>query len=303
MGVRGGIAGVAAALLLTLGPGAAAAPAQRWDIRASGPPLPVTRCNVAQPTTAPAVPTDRRPACPGAAAGLRAAPDDADPDCEPVNRLFGGEIRRIPTEEPLVALTFNAAWNEDGLAVVLAELRRQHAPATFFLTGEFADGHPAAVRAIAAEHGVANHSYDHPELADLTPDDLRAQVLDTDRAIRRAAGAVPLPFYRFPFSDTTPDAIAEVNALGYADIEFTQDTKGYLGLDGGMTVDKAVQRAVDALRPGMILQMHLGTGADPGPNLDAQALPRIVEAIHARGYRITDLRALLDEPASGCSGA
>ncbi|MGK4580077.1 polysaccharide deacetylase family protein [Kitasatospora sp. HPMI-4] len=213
----------------------------------------------------------------------------------PVTRLFGQAVRVMPTTHRVVALTFNAAWDETGLTEVLATLRREHAPATFFLTGQYAERHPAAARAMAAEHGIGNHSYRHPEFTGLTPGQQREEVLRADRAIRAATGAVPLPFFRFPYSATTPQGITTVNSLGFADIEFTTDTKGYLGTAGGMTVDRAVARALDRLAPGEIIQLHVGTSDGLAPALDAEALPQIITAVRARGYEITDLRTLLTD--------
>jgi peptidoglycan/xylan/chitin deacetylase (PgdA/CDA1 family) len=211
----------------------------------------------------------------------------------PVEKLFGSEVRRIPTTRRVVALTFNAAWEETGVDAALAVLRERKAPATFFLTGQFAERHPAAARAMAAEHGIGNHSYSHPRFGGLTSGEAAEEVLRADRAIRRASGAVPLPFFRFPYSATTARGIADVNALGFADIEFTADTNGYLGTAGGMTVQKAVDRAIAALTPGEIVQMHVGTPDGHGPALDVLALPRIIDALHARGYQVVDLRSLL----------
>ena len=211
----------------------------------------------------------------------------------PVEHLFGSENRSIPTDEKVVALTFNAAWNDAGLDAVLAELRNRSVPATFFLTGDFADRHPAAARAMAAEHGIGNHSYSHPQFSGLSSDEVADEVMRADDAIRRATGTEPLPFFRFPYGETTPQGIADVNALGFADIEFTADTNGYLGTDGGMTVDRAVARAVEALVPGEIVQMHVGASDGQGPVLDAEALPLIIDAVQERGYRIVDLRTLL----------
>ncbi|MFF2659807.1 polysaccharide deacetylase family protein [Kitasatospora sp. NPDC058032] len=216
--------------------------------------------------------------------------------------LLGHEVRRLPTEEHVLAVTFNAAWNDDGLPEVLTALERRGVGAAFFLTGRFAEQYPAAARTLAdAGHGLANHSYDHSPLAGLTADGLREQVRRTDRAIRAAVGTGPLPFYRFPYGETTPEAIEVVNALGRADIEFTQDTNGYLGTVGGMTVPKAVERAVAALVPGAILQLHLGSSPSNGPGLDPAALPLILDAAEARGYRVTTLDAFLD-PATGLPG-
>lgn len=211
----------------------------------------------------------------------------------PLGRLFGTEIRRLPTKEHVIALTFNAAWDDTGLATVLKVLHQRKAPATFFLTGQFAERHPQAARSMAtAGHGIANHSYDHPSFGALPRQEREREVQQADRAIRRATRTVPLPFFRFPYSATTPQGIADVNALGFADIEFTADTNGYIGTAGGMTVHKALARAMDALVPGEIVQLHVGAYRGRPP-LDAQALPQIIDALRARGYRITDLRTLL----------
>ncbi|MEV6654358.1 hypothetical protein [Streptomyces sp. NPDC051219] len=65
-----------------------------------------------------------------------------------------------------------------------------------------------------------------------------------------------------------------------------------------MTVEKAAARALDALIPGAILQIHVGTPGT-GPVIDAQALPEIIDAVQARGCRIVDLRTLLEGGRAG----
>ncbi|MEV7520517.1 polysaccharide deacetylase family protein [Streptomyces sp. NPDC091371] len=210
----------------------------------------------------------------------------------PPAELLGEEIRRIPTSREVVALTFNAAWDESGIDTVLGELRRRKLSATFFPTGLFAEAHPAAVRAMGAAHGLGNHSHSHPYFDDLSTQERAQEVRRADAAIRAASGAEPLPFFRFPYSATSEESVADVNDLGYAAIEFTTDTNGYLGPDGGMSVDEAVERAVDALAPGAILQMHVGSTGD-GVVLDALALPRIIDAVQDAGYEVIDLRELL----------
>ncbi|MEU9115132.1 polysaccharide deacetylase family protein [Streptomyces sp. NPDC048483] len=225
------------------------------------------------------------------------------PAPDAVRKLYGSENRTMRTRRRVMALTFNAAWNEKGIATVLGVLRRRHAPATFFLTGDFAHRYPAQARTLAAAgHGIGNHSYSHPHFAALRPSERAADVLKADRALRAATGAAPLPFFRFPYSETSPQEIAEVNALGFADIEFTTDTNGYLGTPGGMSVRRAVRRAVGALEAGAILQMHVGSRDGRDSVLDAQALPGIIDAVRARGYEITDLRDLLGAREIGCHG-
>lgn len=198
-----------------------------------------------------------------------------------------------------MALTFNAAWDESGIETVLAELRRRKLSATFFPTGQFAEAHPAAVRAMAVAHPLGNHSYSHPYFDDLSTAERADEVRRADAAIRTAARAEPLPFFRFPYSSTTPESIADINDLGYAAIEFTTDTNGYLGPEGGVSVDDAVERAIDAFTPGAIIQMHVGSTGN-GIVTDAEALPRIIDAAQSGGYEIIDLRRFLTSaPAIG----
>ncbi|GAA3387054.1 polysaccharide deacetylase family protein [Streptomyces roseoviridis] len=255
-------AGLTAALLWTFAQGPVARPAET----VTPPPRPVS------------VPASDHK---GQPPGLRA--------------LFGSENRVMRTRERVIAVTFNAAWNDAGVNSVLGELARRRTPATFFLTGDFAGRHPAVVRRIAvAGHGLGNHSFSHPRFKDLTETGRRHEVVATDRALRAAgAGRALTPFFRFPYSETSPAHIKEVNALGFAAVEFTTDTNGWKGTEGGMTVDRAVGRAVDALRPGAVLQMHVGASQGRTEVIDAQALPRILDALTARGYRVIDLRTLL----------
>lgn len=233
---------------------------------------------------------------PGASAAADAPPrGTAAADEEGLRALFGSENRVLRVHERVVAVTFNAAWNDAGLARVLGKLDRRRTPATFFLTGDFADRLPEAVKRIAgAGHGLGNHSYSHPYFKDLTEAGRRHEVRAADRALRAAgAGAALTPFFRFPYGETAPAHITEVNRLGFADIEFTTDTNGWKGTSGGMTVDRAVSRAVEALRPGAVLQMHVGASGGRTEVIDAEALPRILDAFAARGYRVIDLRTLL----------
>ncbi|GAA0593785.1 polysaccharide deacetylase family protein [Streptomyces crystallinus] len=205
-------------------------------------------------------------------------------------------LRRIPTRRRVVALTFNAAWNEAGLDTVLSVLSHHGLPATFFVTGQFAERHTCAMRTIAAAgHGIGNHSYSHPDYRHITRAQGQSDMDRADRAIRKAIDAPPAPFFRFPYSEPTANGIVDANARGWTNVEFTTDTRGYVGRTGGMTVALAAARAAETLAPGQILQMHVGTPDEqrPEPVLDALALPRIIRHLHANDYRVGDLRTLL----------
>jgi peptidoglycan/xylan/chitin deacetylase (PgdA/CDA1 family) len=89
----------------------------------------------------------------------------------------------------VVALTFDAGANADGVASILATLRRDHVPATFFLTGAFVREYPAAAQAIAAAGGrIGDHTVSHPRLTQLSDAAVRQQILGAAQQITAVTG-------------------------------------------------------------------------------------------------------------------
>jgi peptidoglycan/xylan/chitin deacetylase (PgdA/CDA1 family) len=207
------------------------------------------------------------------------------------------ELRRqdltlLPTSRQIVALTFDAGANADGLPSILATLADKGVPATFFLTGQWAAANPAGVAAIrAGGHRVGNHSMTHPAFTGLSDAALREEVLTAERAIR-TAGADPRPLFRFPLGDRDPRTIAAVNEAGYVPIRWTVDTLGWQGTSGGRSAQEVVDRAVAALQPGEIVLMHVGSNPDDGSILDADALPEMITRMRAAGYDFVTLDEL-----------
>jgi peptidoglycan/xylan/chitin deacetylase (PgdA/CDA1 family) len=78
-----------------------------------------------------------------------------------VDQLAGrypGCLYRVPTQAPLVALTIDDGPDSSSTPLILAELRRHDARATFFLIADRVRGQERLVRAIASEgHELGNH--------------------------------------------------------------------------------------------------------------------------------------------------
>ena len=207
--------------------------------------------------------------------------------------LLGQDVEIVPTSERVVALTFDAGGNADGLDPILATLAAEGVPGTFFLTGRWADANPGGVAAIAAAgHRLGNHSVSHPAFTTLSDAALRDEVLGAEASIR-AAGADPRPLFRFPLGDRDARTIAAVNDLGYLPVRWTVDTLGWQGTSGGMTADAVCDRIVAALQPGEIVLMHVGSHPDDGSTLDSDALPEVIAQLRAQGYTFVTLDVLL----------
>lgn len=207
--------------------------------------------------------------------------------------LRGQDVEVIPTSRQVVALTFDAGANADGLPSILSTLVADGVPATFFITGQWAHDHPSQAAAItAAGHRVGNHSSQHPHFPALSEEAIRLEVVDAEDQIR-ASGVDPRPLFRFPFGDRDARTIKAVNDLGYVAVRWTVDTLGWKGTTGGMSAQQVSDRAVAALRPGAIVLMHVGSNPNDRTTLDADALPGMISRMRGAGYEFVTLDQLV----------
>lgn len=234
------------------------------------------------------------PAIMSAALTTLRTPPGYPPSATLPDTLRGVAWTAIPTRARLVALTFDAGGDAGGVDSILRTLRKEGVPATFFLTGRWARQFPADVARIASRgYVLGNHTDTHPSVTGLSDAQLRAQLRRTNKAVRAAAGRGTRPWFRFPYGAHTPRDIRRVNDLGYACIQWTVDTAGWMGTSEGQSVAGVISRVTAALRPGAIVLMHVGANPNDGSTLDADALPTLIATLRSRGYEFTTLDALL----------
>lgn len=213
-----------------------------------------------------------------------------------VKAWAGHDIEAFDTGRKVVALTFDGGASGDAVESILATLKADGVPATFFVTGDFARAYPHHVTAIAAAgHPVGNHSDSHPYFTQTTNEEIRAELAAAESAISALTGATTAPLFRFPFGDREDLDIRVVNAAGYIPVRWTVDTLGWKGTSEGVTTALIRQRILDRLRPGQIVLMHVGAHPDDHSTLDADALPGVIEDLRARGYSFTTVPDLLDD--------
>jgi len=96
---------------------------------------------------------------------------------------------------------------------LLAMFAAHGARATFFVLGWVAERHPALIRRIAeAGHEIASHSHWHRLVYDLTPEEFRADLRQSKRAIEDACG-VEVVGYRAPSFSVTARSLWAFDVL------------------------------------------------------------------------------------------
>jgi peptidoglycan/xylan/chitin deacetylase (PgdA/CDA1 family) len=201
--------------------------------------------------------------------------------------IVAGELVRLSTKQHVVALTFDGGGNADGAKRILNVLRRDKVPATFFLTGSFVRAYPEIARAIGRRYVVGNHTVDHADLLGKSDASLRWEINAAATMILHATGRDTHPLFRFPYGARDSRTLAICHRLGYVSIRWTVDTWGWMGA-AMQSPAGAKRRVLDALVPGEIVLMHLGSARDR-TTIDTHALPAVIRAVRARGYRFVTL--------------
>ena len=193
-------------------------------------------------------------------------------------------------DEKLVALTFDDGptnYTQQYLDI----LAQYDIKCTFNLIGEQVEDCADAVRATRdAGHQICSHTWTHPDLPTLGGDEVRTQLADTFAVIKSVAD-YDTTSIRAPYGDINFEVWAQSNGLMTMSAYWTHDSEDWK-LPG---VDQMVANCTSNMAPGSVILMHDGGG---NRDQDVEALPRIIEAWQAAGYRFVTMEELLASDSS-----
>src|SRR5699024_2034795 len=177
-------------------------------------------------------------------------------------------------DKKYIALTFDDGPEEGSTEQILDTLQQYDADATFFMLGEKAQENPGLAKRVADEgHEVANHSITHPDLANLDQNQVRNEMLDSQRQIEEATGTKP-NLFRPPYgsrSDSVDTVANETDQqLVFWDID-TMDWKNQDPQEMGEIIEEQVH-------PGSVILMH------DIHQTSADAVPEILATLKSQGY-------------------
>jgi peptidoglycan/xylan/chitin deacetylase (PgdA/CDA1 family) len=182
-----------------------------------------------------------------------------------------------------VALTF-----DDGPGVytrlALRKLRQGGMHATFFLVGRNLSLVPGAPREERALGMVGDHTFTHPVLPALPPEEAEHEIVSAQAAIARASGG-PVFLFRPPYEAMDATVASIVHAHNLLEILWDVDSQDSLRGDYAEIASKVIA----GLKPGSIILMHENHGQT------IRALPYIFAALRRRHLRTASVPQLLTE--------
>ena len=133
-------------------------------------------------------------------------------------------IYSVKTDAPQVALTFDAAWGDEGTREILDILKKHDVRVTFFMTGDWVDKYPEEVQAIqAAGHDLGNHSQSHKNMTQLSEEEQGAEITEVHEKVKALTG-VEMNLFRAPYGAYNDSVILSAKELGYHTVQWSVDT-------------------------------------------------------------------------------
>lgn len=183
---------------------------------------------------------------------------------------------------PGVALTFDDGPHPVFTAQILDILARYQVPATFFCVGRAAVECPGLVaRAVAEGHLIANHSWSHPYLPDLSSAAVRWQITAASETLAVLAGQ-PVPaslLVRLPFGGHSPRVLDDLAELNLTIVHWDVDPADWR-MPGAVSI---ADQVVGGAGEGSCVLLHDG-GGDRSQTV--AALPSIIERLRQRGHQL-----------------
>jgi peptidoglycan/xylan/chitin deacetylase (PgdA/CDA1 family) len=201
----------------------------------------------------------------------------------PYVRIAGSQHREI-------ALTF-----DDGpgpyTPQILAVLKHKNVPGTFFEIGEEERYfHASTSEIVARGYPIGDHTETHPMMSKLSAHDQQEELLQETAQIGDFGAPFPRMF-RPPYGVWNAATLRLLKKYRMLMILWTVDTNDY----EQPGVPAIVHAAVSGARPGAIILLHDAGGTR---TQTIEALPQIISALRAKGYKLVTVpRLLLDNPA------
>jgi peptidoglycan/xylan/chitin deacetylase (PgdA/CDA1 family) len=217
----------------------------------------------------------------------------------PRSQLLGPNWIRLPHHGgaardagPDVAITIDDGPDPNVTPQVLTQLEGYRASATFFCIGERVLRYPDLAQEIVHRgHFIENHSQRHRHnFSLLGPGAMSTEILRAQESIFRVTGSSPL-FFRAPAGLRNPFLDPVLARLKLRLASWTRRGFDTVSADA----DAVFRRLAAPLESGDILLLHDGHAARSrgGRPVILEVLPRLLEALQARGLNCVTLRSAL----------
>lgn len=191
----------------------------------------------------------------------------------------------VETQQPYIALSFDAAWGNEDTARILEILKKHDVKVTFFMTGGWVEAYPDDVKAILADgHDLGNHSENHKNMSQLSDAEKKDELMQVHQKVKELTD-YDMFLFRPPYGDYDNAVVKVAKECGYYAIQWDVDSLDWK--DYG--VDSIIRTVTE--------HKHLGNGSiilcHNGAKYTADALETLIVTLKEKGYTFVPISELI----------
>ena len=169
---------------------------------------------------------------------------------------------------------------------LLNVLDKHNVKATFFIVGSWAEANGRWLTEIAQRgHEFGNHTYSHPNLRDLTAEEVQQELTRTETIVQQLTGQSTKPWMRPPYGAYHEATVQTAYEAGWSTVIWTGT-----GIDTAPDASESsiCNNLMRSAIPGAILLVH------PSKAVTIPAIDRFMTEMIARGYTFVPLAVLFN---------
>lgn len=206
----------------------------------------------------------------------------------PTSSAAGGKelpIYCVQTEEPKIALTFDAAWGNDDTQKIMEILKKHDVKVTFFMTGGWVESYPEDVKMILAEgHDLGNHSQNHKNMSQLSDAEKEEELMSVHDKVKELTG-YDMFLFRPPYGDYDTKLMKVARKCNYYPIQWDVDSLDWKDYGADSIIKTVAQN--EHLGNGSIILCHNGA------RYTAEALDVLIKTLKEAGYQFVPVSELI----------
>lgn len=193
-------------------------------------------------------------------------------------------------KEKVLYLTFDCGFENGNTPAILKALKKHHAPATFFVVGNFLETSPDLIRQMRKDgHIVGNHTFHHPDMSKISTKEAFAKELsDVEKLYQEITGEEMTRFYRPPKGIYSPGNLQMAKELGYRTFFWSLAYVDWYE-DNQPTKEEAFAKLLPRVHPGAVVLLHNTS------DTNAEILDELLGKWEDMGYSFRSLEDLIKE--------
>ena len=178
-----------------------------------------------------------------------------------------------------IIITFDQGYENGYTSKILDTLKEKNVSAIFFLTGDYAKKEKALVRRMIDEgHVLGNHGMTHAKLPDLSPDELKEEVMSLHQYVLDEYG-YEMQYFRYPCGEYSEETIEQLRNLGYKTLFWSFAYVDWK-TDSQPSPDTGFKKLTESAHGGEILLLHSVSATN------AEILGDVIDCLREKGFKV-----------------